>query len=157
MPEADTEWIDVLAERCKQRTDREDAARELYRLAVSARPVVFEELIKELRFAIEYFRERCEEGRHILHIRSRPLMFEVSAEAPYSSSVRLAISDASVSYWKEILPTPRSKPQHFSGRLLIKIDFHQSFWLEHQGNRLSVGQASQFLLKEFLESLVCRD
>jgi hypothetical protein len=129
MPEPDTQWIDALSERCRQRSQREDTARELYRLAVSARPVVFEELLKELRFAIEYFRERCEEGDRILHLRSRPSDFEVTAQPPYSSSVSLGVADASVSYRKEIRPNPRSAAQHFSGRLLIKIDFHQSFWL----------------------------
>ena len=48
----------------------------------------------------------------------------------------------------------RAEAVDVNGRLLVKFDFNQSFWFEHEGHRVSLQQAAKFLLADLFLLLV---
>lgn len=141
-------------EHCRRKADQEDSARELYSMALNHKTYVFNELVKELRFAIQYFRERCEDARYLHDVASWPNEYKVTADAPYSSYVEIHCVDAAVHYLKSIRENPRADTQNITGRVLIKTNYHQSFWFEHEGKRLDVNRVARFLLAEMFRLVI---
>ena len=149
-------WLDEIIKDCHQKPDQNASQQKRYEIALGLRTYVFDELRKELRSSIQYFQQRCKDGEHIKDLAEFVSgEFRVYAEAPYSSSIEISRSDsAAIFYSKQIRKNPRAEPKVETGRLLIQSNFQQSFWFEHDGERMSIQQVAAFLLADLFRLVI---
>lgn len=143
-------WVDSLTDRCLRTEEALDSKLKLSRPAVDYWPNGFQELVKDMEFAAEYFRLHCQKAEHIMHSAKAPSEFSVQTDVPPPLRVRLLFADSIVHYEKPILDNSQSELQTITGKLLVKTSY-QSYRLEHDGIQMSTEEAAEFLLKDMFE------
>lgn len=124
-------------------------------MAVQYGEDVFNVLIKAVRLDVNYFRAKCQDAESVLEVgtigpQGRDL--RVYTIPPFNSEVILRLSDDCIFFEKSIRPNPRADARQESGRFFIKTNYDHDMWLEHKGERLDYGAASEILLRDLFTS-----
>lgn len=148
------DWIDEVSRDCMRARQQEDVARELFEIALRHSPSIFERLTSQMNFDIAYFRQKCQEASHLLAVKSQPdVEFKVWTTPPYSSEVVVTPFEAHIAYTKIVGKNPRAKPTQIRGQFLVRANYSQSVWLEHEGEDVTTECASRILLVELFQTV----